>query len=158
MSLQQPNNAGSSNWLATIPGLEEVSFKLKTCPIPGFSVMPTEMPTGTPYIVSDVGDKADFEELGLEFYVDVNFKNYRKAFRWIMDDLKKGSASRRDITVELLDNQKNPQGLAVVFFDAYPYAMTQIDTDTNGDFPDLTVMLQLRYTHFDFVDSPCEDC
>lgn len=158
MSAQNTNNASSSNWIAYIPGLEEVTFKLRTCPIPGFSASPVQLPGVGPVFLTDTGDRIDFEELGLEFFVDSDWKNYRKMMRWVTDSVNQGKAQRKDITVQLLDNQKNPQGLAVMFYDAFAYGMTQVDTDSNDEIPELTVMAQIKYSSFEFVDDVCEEC
>lgn len=158
MSRQNTNNAASSSWIANIPDMEEVSFKLRTCPIPGFMASPVILPVNATTQLKETGDRIEFEEMGLEFYVDSNWRNYRKVFDWINRCVNQGVADRRDITVQLLDNQKNPQGVNIVFHDAFPYGMTQVDTDTNNEIPDLTVMVNIAYTKFEFVDDPCENC
>lgn len=158
MTAQNLNNASSGNWLATIPGFEEVTFKLRTCPIPGFSSSPLSLPTSAQYLLPDTGDRINYEELMMEFYIDDNFRNYRKIHDWVKRSVANGVADRRDITVQLLDNQRNPQGVAVVFFGAYAYGMTQVDTDVNNEIPDLTCAIMLKYINFEFIDDECETC
>lgn len=158
MSSQNTNNASSSNWVAYIPGLEEVTFKLRTCPIPGFMATPLQLPINGPVFLSEAGDRIEYEELGIEFYIDSDWKNYRKMKRWVIDCVTQGVAQRKDITVQLLDNHKNPQGLAVIFYDAFAYGMTQVDTDSNDEIPNITTMAQIKYSSFEFVDDECEHC
>ena len=158
MSAQQINNAGSSNWLAAIPGFDEVTFKLRTCPIPGFMATPVQLPVNDVTLLKETGDRIEYEEMMCEFFIDSDWRNYRKLKAWIENNVKAGFADRREITVMLLDNQRNPQGVNIVFHDAFAYGMTQVDTDTNNEITDLTCTFNVAYTTFEFVDDPCEDC
>jgi len=158
MTQQNLNNFASGNWIATIPGMDDVTFKLRTCPIPGFMATPVQLPSPGKIMVTDTGDRIEYEEMMLEFFIDSRFRNYRKMYNWVNESVDQGVAKRVDITVQLLDNQKNPQGVAVVFYDAFAYGLSQVDTDTNSEIPDVTTMASIKYTYFDFVDDPCEDC
>lgn len=146
------NNYGSANWLAYIPGQEELTMKLTKFSVPEVNAGVTAIGNRTEFVMQTSGDHIQYDNLELEFLVDENLLNYIKLYRWMRDNTKRGIEDPQSICVHFLGNDKKFQGVEVEFYEAFPIAISALELDTDGHDTDVTCTVTFAYTAFDFID------
>lgn len=124
-----------------------LAINLQTCSIPGLGMSHTEI--GTPFsFLKEPDTKINFSEFPVTFKLKENFDGYLEIFNWMLGlgfpesftqyaNLKGvGEPTRKnifsDITLTVLTN-KNNANLRVVFKDAFPTFLSQVDFDTQTE-------------------------
>ena len=122
--MQNFNNASPSQWLAFIPGMNDLTFKLQNFVIPGVSVNPITLPNHSNKIAKVPGDRLQYEDLELRFIVDSTYCNHRAVLNWLKCTTDHYDVSEypilRDINVQLLDNNGVTQNVVINFTDCFP--------------------------------------
>lgn len=146
------NNLGSANWIAYVPGMEELALKLTKFSIPEVTAGVTEIENRTEFVLKTSGDHIQYEDLSVEFLIDENLLNYIKLYRWMRKNTHNGIDENQSVFVHFLGNDKRFQGIEIEFYEAFPISLDKIDLDTDGHDTDLTCTVTFAYTGFDFVD------
>lgn len=90
------NNAAKDNYLLVIPGLENMTLKLQSSPIPGASVDQKKMRGSNDYMQALIdSDVVEYETANWSFLVDEDFKNYQTLY-----ELMVGSTQSKPTTTE----------------------------------------------------------
>lgn len=154
MNISTPtlNNAGSANWIAHIPGHEELTIKLTKFELPGVTAGVTAIGNRTEFVLQTSGDHIQYDNLEVEFLLDENLLNYIKLYRWMRDNSKRGIEDAGSVFVHFVGNDKRFQGIEVEFYEAFPIALSSLDLDTDGRDADVHCTATFAYTGFDFVD------
>jgi len=151
------NNLGSSNWIATIYGSEELVVKLTKFEVPEVNAGVTAIGNRTEFVAQIAGDHIQYDNLELEFLVDENLRNYIKLYKWMRDNSKRGIDENGSICVSFIGNDKKFQGVEIEFYEAFPIALSKLDLDTDGNDTDVHCIATFAYTAFDFVDETDRD-
>lgn len=151
------SNFGSSNWIAYIPGYDELTIKLTKFTIPEVTAGVTPIGNRTEYVLQMGGDHVQFDNLELEFLLDENFLNYIKLFKWMRGNVRENVETTQSIFVHFIGNDKKFQGVEIEFLEAFPISLSQIELDTDGNDTDVHCSVTFAYTAFDFVDQTNRD-
>lgn len=154
---QTLSNLGSSNWIATIHGAEELVIKLTKFNLPEVNAGVTAIGNRTEFILQSGGSHIQYENLEVEFLVDENLRNYIKLYKWMRDNSKRGIDENVYISVHFIGNDKKFQGIEVEFYEAFPIALSQLDLDTDGNDTDVLCSATFAYTIFDFIGQTDRD-
>ncbi len=138
------SNAQSNRWFAAIEGLQSVEMKLVDFTLPMLSVGITDIGGGADTTLSLPGDRLDIDEIQLNFLVDKRFFNYYHCYKWMRDNLALPYPSLRDITVTLLDNQNQFQGVSFIYTECFPIMLAPINLDAEGTTHDIVMGLTLK--------------
>lgn len=151
------NNLGSANWIATIYGAEDLVLKFTKFELPGVSAGVTALGNRTEFIAQTGGGHIEYDNLEIEFLVDEDLKNYRKLYKWMRDNAKRGIDENVSIFVHFIGNDKQFQGVEVEFYECFPIALDKLELDTDGHEADVHCGVTFAYTAFDFVDETDRD-
>lgn len=144
-SMGEMSNARSDRWFATIEGLPGIDLKLVDFTLPMISIGETDLGGPTYHRVKVPGDRLEYDEVQLNFLVDKAYGNYFTIFRWLKKNVTSPLHETRDITVHLLDNQGQPQGINITYINAWPIMLAPIALDSGGDTTDIQAALSLKY-------------
>lgn len=142
------NNAQSASWLATIHGMEGIAFKLRSFQLPSVTVGMVDLGGQDIFRLKETGNQVTFDDLQLDFIVDVDYKNYLAAFQWLVNNARAGTAQQLSITVHMLDNAGAMQGLAFEFQNAFPIMLGPSMMDVENETTDVIMTLTITYSHF----------
>lgn len=138
------SNAQSNRWFAIIDGMPGIEMKLHNFIMPALSIGITEIKHSGDTLVDIPGDTFRVDPVVLEFLIDARYLNYFHAYRWMRECVNRPAGDFRDITILLLDNQGNPQGVQVVYKDCYPTALEQLELDADGEVNDLIAVMTIE--------------
>lgn len=138
------SNAQSNRWFAIIDGMPGVEMKLHKFNVPSMSIAPTPLMHEGDTMVDIPGDTFHIEPLVIEFLVDAKYRNFFHVYRWMRSNVAQPSADYRDITILMLDNQGNPQGVQFTYSDCYPIVLSQPDLDSEGEHHDVIASLVME--------------
>jgi len=144
------NNAVSWTWRAIIDDLEDVTFKLKTCPIPGLACNNINLYSADEFLLPTSGDRLGFNPFEIEFFIDETWENYIKIHEWILRYAADGVVETKDITIQLLNNVNK---LIRTFYmqDCFPINMSDVSMTTIDDDSYLSVTTEFAYSKWSFV-------
>lgn len=151
------NNLGSSNWIAFIPGHDELTIKLTKFNIPEVNAGVTAIGNRTEFVMQTSGDHIQYDNLVLEFLVDENLLNYIKLYQWMRDNTKRGIEESASIFVQFVGNDRKFQGVELEFYEAFPITLAEVPLDTDGHETDVVCTATFAYTAFDFVERTDRD-
>ena len=151
------NNMSSVNWIATIPGLEELVLKLTKFQLPEVNAGATALGNRTDLILQAGGDHIQFDNLSVEFLVDENLRNYIRLYKWMRSNTQRAIDVNTSIFVHFTGNDKRFQGVEVEFYEAFPITLSALDLDTDGNETDMHCNATFAYTAFDFVGQTDRD-
>lgn len=140
------DNAQSSQWVAFFRGFPEVIFKLRGFQIPTITSGTTEL-GGTDFTgLTMPGDHLQYDELQVDFLLDVDYKNYRRLLAWMKYNARNSVPFLTDFTVHLLDNQGNFQNFAFNYLDCFPTLLgAAVPLDTEDKDTDISASVSLKY-------------
>lgn len=147
------SNAQSGNWVAAIAGFEDVVFKLKSFTIPSITVGQSDIGGKSQNISLQVpGDHIIQDELSFDFFIDSNFRNYMKILRWLKYNSKVDQPLFADVTIMLLDGTGRPQGVDILFRNAWVMSLSPVLLDVENSDTDMFTNAIMKYEEFDFID------
>lgn len=157
MQTIEHSNAQSGRWLANITGLESVEYKLTEPSMPSINSGVTELGGRDDTVLFVPGDRISFDEIQLNFIVDRTFRNYYHCYKWIRGNVNRNDPILRDVTITLLDNQNQPQGVSITYRDCFPINISPPLLDSTGATTDMIVGITLKVSdmemsHPDDVD------
>ncbi len=147
---QQLSNASDNKWRMIFHNNEDLTFKLKTCPIPGMGFDPVKLGQGLPNKIPHSGDHIEYEDLNCQVFIDGNWANYIKVHKWIKSNVGKADPETYDATLQLLDPTGINQNISIRFENMYPNRVDQIDLNTIGDVTDMFMNINFLYDSYDF--------
>jgi hypothetical protein len=150
-------NLGSSNWIATIYGSEELVLKLTKFKLPGVDAGVTAIGNRTEFVMQTGGDHIQYDNLEVEFLVDENLLNYIKLYKWMRENAKRGIEENVSISIHFIGNDKKFQGVEVEFYESFPISLSDLELDTDGNETDVHCTATFAYTAFDFVEQTDRD-
>lgn len=124
-----------------IKRLPKTAFHVQAATLPGLSVNPVQH--NTPFkAVYVTADKAEFEQLSVEFIVDQNMENYNEIYNWIVgsafpdnyeqhSNLIAGEGLYSDATLTLMTAQGNPNK-SIELVNVFPISLSSIQFDTKS--------------------------
>lgn len=145
------SNLGSANWIAYIPGYEELAIKLTKFDIPEVNAGVTAIGNRSEFVMQTTGDHIQYENLTLDFLVDENLKNYIKLYKWMRENNRSVIEESTSIFVHFIGNDKRFQGVEIEFLEAFPITLSNLSLDTDGNETDVKCSATFAYTAFDFV-------
>lgn len=124
-----------------------VNFFIQSVTLPGMTLDPVQGPN--PFVNDpQPGDHLYYEELGIQFKVDESLANYLEIHNWlkalgypdqyeqykaIFDQPKwTGDGIKSDLSLLITNSLKNLQ-FEVIFRDAFPISLSNLQFDTTGD-------------------------
>jgi hypothetical protein len=143
---------GGANWIAFIPGQEELVIKLTKFQLPEVNAGVTAIGNRREFVMQTSGDHLQFDNLEVEFLIDENLLNYVKMFKWMRSNTQRGIEDSTSVFVHFVGNDKRFQGIEVEFYDAFPISLSSLELDTDGRDTDVSCTATFAYTGFDFVD------
>lgn len=138
------SNAQSGRWVANITGLESVEYKLTEPAIPSINAGTTELGGRDDVVLFVPGDRISFDEIQLSFIVDKTYRNYYHCYKWIRDNVNRNEPILRDVTITLLDNQSQPQGVSITYKDCFPINVSPPLLDNSGATTDIVISMTLK--------------
>lgn len=145
------SNFGSGNWIAYIPGYEDLSIKLTKFDIPEVNAGVTAIGNRSEFVMQTTGDHIQYENLTLEFLIDENLRNYIHLYTWMRQNNRSNIEESTSIFVHFLGNDKKFQGIEVEFLEAFPITLSSISLDSDNNETDVKCSVTFAYTAFDFV-------
>lgn len=135
------SNAQSNRWFAIIDGMPGIEMKLHKFNVPTMSVGVTTLMHEGANMVNVAGDTFTVQPLEIQFIVDTKYRNFFHAYRWMYSNVSSPTADYRDITILMLDNQGNPQGVQFTYQDCFPIGLSQPELDADGNIHDVIANL-----------------
>ncbi len=151
------SNAQSNRWFAAIHGLQSVEMKLVDFTLPMLSVGVTDIGGGADTMLTLPGDRLDIDEIQLNFIVDKRYLNYYHCYMWMRENLKLPYPNLRDITISLLDNQNQFQGVTFTYTDCFPIMLAPVNLDAEGTTHDIVMGLTLKVGNMNMQIEANED-
>lgn len=138
------SNAQSNRWFGIIDGMPGVEFKLQNFTIPEMRIGQNDIMHEGDTIVTFPGDTFYVSDIPLDFIIDVNYHNFFHAYKWMRENVRRNDADVRDVTILMLDNQGNPQGVRLTYQDCFPISLAQPRLDSDGESHDLIATMVLK--------------
>lgn len=140
-----------------------VNFFIQSATLPGMTLDPVDVPN--PFVNDpQPGDHMYYEELGIQFKVDEELKNYMEIHNWIKalgfpDEYEQykalfdqpkytGDGLKSDLSLMITNSLKNLH-LEVIFKDAHPISLSNLQFDVTGeDVQYLEAFASFKYTSY----------
>jgi len=173
MSNCNVNFLSPAAFILTIPGFDEIAFQCSSANLPGVSMGgPTQ---ATPYNDFQLGgDKLNYDDLELTFFVDEECNNYSLIHNWMVgitypqkstqwrefvNRMKNREFVVEDENLETVDmyltvcNSNFNENFKMHFVDAFPTSLSTLEFDTSlSDIQYLTATVRFKYTYFTITD------
>lgn len=144
--IEEQNSARANHWYCYIPGMDEFTFKLKTCPIPEVNLGTIDMPTNSDIKVKLPGDRLDYQPMNMTFIVDENYANHRKLYEWMVSNVVNYGTDLRDIMILLLDSNMKPiDNCQINVSNSFPTTLTEVMLDSEAPNPVLICNCIINY-------------
>lgn len=151
---QEFSNAYNNNFIAVIDVLPNIQFFLKAVDLPAVTNAPANVNTSVADFAFQ-GDKIEYGELNLTFFIDEYWYAYEEMFRWLraianpdQPEVSNGQFFGQ-CTVQLMNNNKEPFA-TLKFIDIFPSSVGTVSLSTQMDEAVLTCQATFRYTETKF--------
>ncbi len=149
--LTQQTNAHSGRWFATVTELESVEYKLVEPALPSINSGVTELGGRDDAVLFVPGDRIQFDEVSITFFIDELYTNYLSCYAWMRQNVNMNDPKLRDVTIVLMDAQGKPQGVSITYKDCFPINLSPIIPDNSGAVSDMTATLTMKFTDMEFM-------
>jgi hypothetical protein len=132
-----------------------VEFWAKSVDIPSATVEPVRIATGASVDFYQIGDKLNYSELTIEFFMDEDMKTYEEIYKWLVDAVQTPQPSMKvfdALTILFLTNNQNVNR-KMVFHNTHPFEISpfMVDARSSEDEP-ITMKVSFRFSHFSIND------
>ncbi len=145
------NNAAKDNVLLVIPGLEDITLKIQSNPIPGASINQTELRGSNDYMKALVdGDHVEYETANWSFLIDEDYTNYRTVYETMV---KATQGGKNEFDGSMLIYSSNQETLlAKLTFEGLKIAgLGEVELMSASDTSEyLVCFVRFQYTRFYF--------
>lgn len=146
------SNLGSSNWIADIPGMDNLTLRLTKFVIPEVNAGVTSIGNRTEFVMQTSGDHITYDNLVLEFILEENIYTYIQLYKWMRQNAHDGIETPSSIFLHVISNEKKFQGVQLEFLEAFPISLTEVNFETMGEDTALKCTVSFAYSAFDFLD------
>lgn len=154
------------NFQFNIKRAPSVNYHIQSATLPGLSLDSVE--TANPLVsIPHAGDHIYYEELGIQFKVDEELRNYLEIHNWIrklgfptgnaeyreLSEIPQwdGTGLKSDLTLMITNSLKNIR-FQVIFVDAFPISLSNLQFDTTAEGVEyLEAFAAFRYTYYDIL-------
>lgn len=150
MSNHNLSNAQDHQWNATIYGMEEVTFKIRTLVIPGMSCSSDKKGSKTKFKLPIQGGLVEFDNMSFTCLLDSDFANYKLMTKWLLDNADADENITKDVGIILLSPTGQLQNVSIKVEDAFPVSIGEIALNAYGEETDLVFTFDLEFTSWDF--------